>query len=175
MSLVPSIFSAAYSLEIAIHYPILTCLLSVAIVTLLRIEIGQFQAIGALAGAVVAGSVAHHNSWKPLQKTSLFLSLASVVVFDFFLSSWGSYWTAIARLASFVVDMISLPPNMFVTKTGVLGLALGIHLMLHLIFPKLATVDLEIQVKYDIFFFLVFAGFTTLSLSYILKKKEEEE
>ena len=175
MSSVPTIFSAAYSLEILLQNPLLTAILTVAVCTVLNIQYHGLASAAAAMGVVVAGSVRSHFEWPPSEGPMKTISLLSVFVTDLLTIGRGPVWTAVGRIMAVGMDYITFNQEVFVRKTGVYAVIMAVHLIIATVFPQIRELPLDQRIKFDLFIFAVIAGFVTLSCSYILKNKKEDE
>ena len=167
MSLVVSYFSAAYSLNIAIQYPLLTPLICTVIGLLFKHH--PLDAIGSIGGTALAIAVTYYYDWKPLSKSNTILTLLFTII-SLYCATYGPLVVLGMRIISFALDMYTFDWEQCTIKIGFWGIGIVIYECMKLIFSDL-RVDLIRTIKMDILIFGAYGLFMLLGLQY--SKKEE--
>ena len=153
-------FSAAYSINVAIQYPLFVPLLLTIVGILLKHH--MLASIGSAGGVVLAGSVAHYYDWKPFSETNTMLTVAFSLV-SLYLSTFGPAIVLVTQLLTFVLDYFTIGFDNSVIKSCYWTLAFVLHKIGHYVVLK-SNDDVVKFLKIDILMLLIYAGLLSMLL-----------
>ena len=168
-SSVVTYFEAAYSLNVAIQYPLLTTIVCATLGLLFRHNV--LLSIGSAGGAALGGAVANYYEIKPYSQNNILATLVLVIASLYF-SSYHHAVTLLLRVVSITMDVWTLQEEeKFIPKLIYLGAALFFHILLQLLFVSQMNDEIRVM-KLDMLLFLGYSGFMVLVLDYLKRRKK---
>lgn len=169
-SRVLSYYSAAYSLNVAIQYPLLTAV--IVSVTGIVLRHHPLEGIGSAAGSVLGGTIAHYYDWKPQNETNTLITLCACIA-SLALSSFGPIVLAITRITGIVLDIwqMGLPDAMRKSIFWSIGIVLSD--LLFFFHPQITSLSHVDQIKLQLLVTGVYAGFLSLIMGWIKHFQEQ--